>query len=52
MGDKFHEELEEISGGNDNTIGALSIGEIANSGDDYLEFYNKTIVVSKNQFEL
>ena len=46
MADEFKEELAQISGGDKNTIGALSIGEIANSGDDYLEFYNKTIVVS------
>jgi hypothetical protein len=44
LGDKFKEELRIASGGN-KLIGALSLGEIANSGSDYLEFYNKTSVV-------
>jgi hypothetical protein len=42
--DKFKEELTIAAGGN-KLIGALSLGEIANSGNDYLEFYNKTSVV-------
>lgn len=40
----FKEELSVIP--NDKPlIGALTLGEIANSGQDYLEFYNKTAVV-------
>jgi hypothetical protein len=42
--EKFKEELSIAAGGN-KLIGALSLGEIANSGSDYLEFYNKTSVV-------
>lgn len=42
--EKFQEELKIASGGCD-LIGALSLGEISNSGNDYLEFYNKTCVV-------
>ncbi len=44
LGDKFTEELR-IAAGDTRLIGALSLGEIANSGHDYLEFYNKTSVV-------
>lgn len=45
LGNHFREELEIASGGNE-LIGALSLGEIANSGRDYLEFYNKTSVIA------
>jgi len=44
LGDEFENELQAISGG-DAMIGALTLGEIANNGQDYLEFYNKTVVV-------
>ena len=43
--DMFSEELIGISEGVEKSFGALTIGEIANSGDEYLEFYNKTSVV-------
>jgi hypothetical protein len=45
LGNHFKKELEIASGGNE-LIGALSLGEIANSGRDYLEFYNKTSVIA------
>ncbi len=44
FGDQFHRELNAVclsEGG----VGTLTLGEIANSGQDYLEFYNKTVVV-------
>jgi hypothetical protein len=44
LGDEFENELQAISGGGA-MIGALTLGEIANNGQDYLEFYNKTVVV-------
>ena len=43
---EFDRELQVIAGGASPTIGALTIGEIANCGKSYLEFYNNTIVVS------
>ena len=42
--DGFTAELEAVDDGCP-MIGALTLGEIANSGRDYLEFYNKTAVV-------
>lgn len=44
--DKFKDELNEVRSDNLPLVGACSIGEIANSGKDYLEFYNKTSVVA------
>lgn len=43
--DKFRLELEAIGGGRD-LVGACSMGEIANTGKEFLEFYNKTAVVA------
>ena len=44
QGDAFGRELDALGDGPP-TVGALTLGEIANSGRDFLEFYNKTIVV-------
>lgn len=44
MQENFDKELEAV-GSNNKVYGILPIGEIANSGESYLEIYNKTIVV-------
>lgn len=44
LGDHFTKELAAIDEGLP-MVGALTIGEIANSGREFLEFYNKTAVV-------
>lgn len=43
--DQFHLELDALQDAALPMLGALTIGEIANSGRDYLEFYNKTAVL-------
>ncbi len=45
--DEFDKELEEIRKKipNKNLFGALTLGEIANNGNEYINFYNKTCVV-------
>lgn len=43
--DDFPLELGAVNSGDLPLIGALTLGEIANNGHDYLEFYNKTSVV-------
>ena len=49
LGERFNEELNSVyqAGETQCLIGACTIGEIANSGTDYLEFYNKTAVVAQ-----
>jgi len=44
MRDSYSKELKVISK-NKNVSGVLTIGEIANEGDSFLEIYNKTIVL-------
>lgn len=44
MGEEFADELKEIDPMS-NSFGALTLGEIANNGDEYLDIYNKTAVV-------
>jgi hypothetical protein len=43
--DKFSNEIAEVYKVNSKLVGALTLGEIANNKDHYLEFYNKTAVV-------
>lgn len=45
LDDEFELELEALSTSGLPLLGALTLGEIANSGQEYLEFYNKTSVV-------
>lgn len=44
LGNRISEELEATAGQH-RLFGALTLGEIANNGRDYLEFFNKTTVV-------
>lgn len=44
LGARISEELQ-AAGGKHSLFGALTLGEIANSGQDYLEFFNKTTVI-------
>jgi len=44
--DDFKQELNAIAQSNYPLIGALTLGEIANNQKEFLEFYNKTAVVS------
>lgn len=45
LGEDFGKEIDAVAQAGIPLFGALTIGEIANSGNDYLEFYNKTAVV-------
>lgn len=45
MENEFHRELDVVSSDGLPLVGALTLGEIANTGTEFLEFYNKTAVV-------
>jgi len=45
LGDRFEEEINAVWDRTQVLFGACTIGEIANSGSGFLEFYNKTAVV-------
>lgn len=47
LNEEFEKELEQVNETDSITIGVLSLGEIANNKNHYLEFYNKTAVVAK-----
>lgn len=47
LGDRFKNEIEKVYHPEHPLVGACTIGEIANSGNQYLEFYNKTSVVAQ-----
>ncbi len=46
LGDRFQDELDAVCNDDVPFVGACTIGEIANSGADFLQFYNKTSVLA------
>ncbi len=44
--DQFNLELEAVQYKNLPLVGACTLGEIANNGNEFLEFYNKTSVIA------
>lgn len=46
LNNRFEEELAAVATSDTPLVGVCSIGEIANCGKDFLEFYNKTAVVA------
>jgi len=46
LGDGIDDELKALTQG-EPSVGAFTLGEIANSGQDYLEFLNKTTVLAR-----
>ncbi|HYN54474.1 MAG TPA: FIST C-terminal domain-containing protein [Methylotenera sp.] len=46
LGDNINSELDSLRHTTRPLIGAFTLGEIANSGQDYLEFHNKTVVIA------
>jgi hypothetical protein len=45
LADDFPREVEAVHISGQQMVGACTIGEIANAGSEYIEFYNKTAVV-------
>ncbi|WP_299263350.1 FIST signal transduction protein [Halorientalis sp.] len=45
LNDEFERELDSVRTDGTPTVGALTIGEIANDGSGHLDYYNKTAVV-------
>jgi hypothetical protein len=51
LGDRLYDELKAVSQ-NDLSFGAFTLGEIANTGREFLQFYNNSIAVARFQERL